>query len=137
MFFREKGAGGAKRLPLLPLRELVVFPHAAVSFVVGRERSIAALNEAMRGDKHIFLVMQREATTRDPAAEDLHTVGTLATVVQVMRHRALCVTGVVDSKVSLPAHVHHAVMQANPGPRGGTVYPPRPRRRSTNIESKT
>ncbi len=85
MFFREKGAGGAKRLPLLPLRELVVFPHAAVSFVVGRERSIAALNEAMRGDKHIFLVMQREATTRDPAAEDLHTVGTLATVVQVMR----------------------------------------------------
>lgn len=85
MFFREKGADGTKRLPLLPLRELVVFPHAAVSFVVGRERSISALNEAMRGDKHIFLVMQREATTRDPAAEDLHTVGTLATVVQVMR----------------------------------------------------
>jgi ATP-dependent Lon protease len=85
MFFREKGADGTKRLPLLPLRELVVFPHAAVSFVVGRERSISSLNEAMRGDKHIFLVMQREATTRDPAAEDLHTVGTLATVVQVMR----------------------------------------------------
>ena len=85
MFFREKGASGAKRLPLLPLRELVVFPHAAVSFIVGRERSIAALNEAMRSDKLIFLVTQREATTRDPAPSELHDVGTLATVVQVMR----------------------------------------------------
>jgi ATP-dependent Lon protease len=85
MFFREKGAAGAKRLPLLPLRELVVFPHAAVSFIVGRERSIAALNEAMRGDKLIFLVTQREANTREPVAEELHTVGTLATVAQVMR----------------------------------------------------
>jgi len=74
-----------KRLPLLPLRELVVFPYAAVSFIVGRERSIAALNEAMRGDKQIFLVTQREATTREPAPEDLHVVGTVATVAQVMR----------------------------------------------------
>ena len=85
MFFHDKGAGGGKRLPLLPLRELVVFPHAAVSFIVGRERSIAALNEAMRGERLIFLVTQREATTRDPAAGELHSVGTVANVVQVMR----------------------------------------------------
>ena len=88
MFFRERGAGGAqapRRLPLLPLRELVVFPHAAVSFIVGRERSIAALNEAMRTEKEVFLVTQREATTRDPAPEELHPVGTVATVVQVLR----------------------------------------------------
>ncbi len=87
MFFREKGGAGeqARRLPLLPLRELVVFPFAAVSFIVGRERSIAALNEAMRGDKEIFLVTQREATTRDPMPDELHVVGTLATVAQVLR----------------------------------------------------
>ncbi|MSQ03566.1 MAG: endopeptidase La [Myxococcales bacterium] len=85
MFLRGKGNSGSRTIPLLPLRELVVFPHAAVSFVVGRERSIAALNEAMRGDKEIFLVTQREATTRDPTPEELHTVGTIATVVQVMR----------------------------------------------------
>ncbi len=86
MLFRDKGGPERpRRLPLLPLRELVVFPYAAVSFIVGRERSIAALNEAMRGEKEIFLVTQREATTRDPTPEELHIVGTIATVVQVLR----------------------------------------------------
>ena len=86
MFFKDRPAGDPPRaLPLLPLRELVVFPLAPVSFNVGRERSIAALNEAMRADKKIFLVTQRDATTRDPAPEEVHTVGTIATVIQVMR----------------------------------------------------
>ncbi len=89
MFFRERRPesppGGVERLPLLPLRELVVFPHSAVSFIVGRERSIAALNEALRGDKKIFLAAQREAGTPEPGAQDVHTVGTIASVVQVMR----------------------------------------------------
>ena len=94
MFFRERrnagspGAaapGGTRKLPLLPLRELVVFPHSAVSFIVGREKSIAALNEAVRVDKEIFLTAQREALTSDPGPDDVHLIGTIATVVQVMR----------------------------------------------------
>ena len=88
MFFKERRAGGGtgvKKLPLLPLRELVVFPHSAVSFIVGREKSIAALNEAVRGDKEIFLAAQRDAGTTDPVPEEVHAIGTIATVVQVMR----------------------------------------------------
>lgn len=88
MFFRERKPGspaGLRRLPLLPLRELVVFPHSAVSFIVGREKSIAALNEAMRSEKEIFLATQRESSTRDPEPDQVHTIGTIATVVQIMR----------------------------------------------------
>jgi ATP-dependent Lon protease len=90
VFFREKKppsapTGNVRELPLLPLRELVVFPHSAVSFIVGRERSIAALNEAVRTEKEIFLTAQREPNTPEPGADDVHIVGTLATVVQVLR----------------------------------------------------
>jgi ATP-dependent Lon protease len=86
MFFREKKLGGTSAtLPLLPLRELVVFPYAAVSFIVGREKSIAALNEAMKGDKEILLATQREPATRDPGPDEVHAVGTIAVIVQVMR----------------------------------------------------
>ena len=101
MFFRERrpsGSSPARLLPLLPLRELVVFPHAAVSFIVGRERSIAALNEAMRGDKEIFLATQREATTRDPTPDEVHDVGTIASVVQVMRLPDSTVKVLVDGQ---------------------------------------
>ncbi len=86
MFFRERRGGGTvKKLPLLPLRELVVFPHSAVSFIVGRDKSVAALNEAARGDKEIVLVAQRDANAVDPAPDQLHGVGTVAHVVQVVR----------------------------------------------------
>jgi ATP-dependent Lon protease len=101
MFFREKkagGTGGTKRLALLPLRELVVFPHSAVSFIVGREKSIAALNEAMRGDKEIFLAAQREAATRDPEPADVHAVGTIAVVVQIMKLPDSTVKVLVDGR---------------------------------------
>jgi len=89
MFFREKKPGSpttsGRRLPLLPLRELVVFPHSAVSFIVGREKSIAALNEAVKVDKEIFLVTQREPGAAEPSESDVYGVGTIATVHQVMR----------------------------------------------------
>jgi len=99
MFFRERRPSNPnreRRLPLLPLRELVVFPHAAVSFIVGRERSIAALNEAMKGDKEIFLATQREAGTREPTPSEVHEVGTVASVVQVMRLPDATVKVLVD-----------------------------------------
>ena len=88
MFFKERRSpvSGVRRLPLLPLRELVVFPHAAVPFMVGRARSVTALTEANASlDKEIFLVAQREALASEPGVADVHTVGTIATVVQVIR----------------------------------------------------
>ena len=77
---------GVRKLPLLPLRELVVFPHSIVPFMVGRARSVAALNEANAAEgKEVFLVAQRNAFAAEPAAEDLYTVGTIAHVVQVVK----------------------------------------------------
>ncbi len=72
-------------VPLLPLRDIIVFPHMVVPLFVGREKSIAALEEAMNRDKQIFLAAQRKAKTNEPAVEDIYTTGTLATIIQLLR----------------------------------------------------
>jgi ATP-dependent Lon protease len=80
------GAGGAGlRVPLLPLRDIIVFPHMVVPLFVGRQKSIKALEEAMNKQKYILLAAQREAKTNDPAEDDIYRVGTLGTVVQLLR----------------------------------------------------
>ncbi|MEM7694335.1 MAG: endopeptidase La [Pseudomonadota bacterium] len=71
--------------PVLPLRDIVVFPHMVVPLFVGREKSIRALEEVMRADKQILLVTQREATDDDPSPEGLFDIGTLATVLQLLK----------------------------------------------------
>ena len=71
-------------LPVLPLRGLMVFPHTVLHFDVGRPKSVAALEKAMMEDQKIFLVAQMDADVEDPALEDLYTVGTVASVKQVM-----------------------------------------------------
>ena len=76
--------GTSKRVvPLLPLRDIVIFPHMIVPLFVGREKSIAALEEAMRHDKDILLVAQKQAKVNDPTRDDIFTVGTLGTIVQL------------------------------------------------------
>src|SRR5881296_3492197 len=77
--------GGGLRVPLLPLRDIIVFPHMVVPLFVGRQRSIRALEEAMNKQKQILLAAQREAKTNDPAEEDIYRVGTLGIVVQLLR----------------------------------------------------
>jgi len=72
-------------LPLLPLRDMVVFPGMVVPLFVGRERSIAALEAAMAGDKEILLVAQRRAKINDPQPGDLYRIGTLGSVIQLLR----------------------------------------------------
>ncbi len=72
-------------VPLLPLRDVVVYPHMVIPLFVGRERSMRALEAAMLDDKQILLVAQRSAEIDDPGAEDLHSVGTLATVLQLLK----------------------------------------------------
>ena len=72
-------------LPVLPLRDVVVFPHMVIPLFVGREKSIHALDLAVEGDKRILLVAQKSPETDDPTAADLHTVGTLAQVLQLLK----------------------------------------------------
>ncbi|MFV8571263.1 endopeptidase La [Marinobacter sp. SBS5] len=71
--------------PLLPLRDVVVFPHMVVPLFVGREKSIQALEAAMEGSKEILLVAQKDAATDEPGAADVFEMGTLATVLQMLR----------------------------------------------------
>jgi len=73
------------RLPLLPLRDVVVYPHSTTPLFVGRDKSIAALNEAMSKDKKILVVTQKIATEDDPQANALHIYGTLSNIIQTLK----------------------------------------------------
>src|SRR6185295_14850785 len=86
--FKGKAAAGGvvtRELPLLPLRDLVVFPHMVVPLIVGREKSRAALAAAFEGDKEIFLAAQPVGKTPDPEPDDIYEVGTVATIIQMLR----------------------------------------------------
>ncbi|MCP4680488.1 MAG: endopeptidase La [Deltaproteobacteria bacterium] len=72
-------------VPLLPLRDIIIFPHMVVPLFVGREKSIAALEEAMRHEKDILLVSQKQAKTNEPTVKDIYAVGTLGTIVQLLK----------------------------------------------------
>ena len=72
-------------LPLLPLRDVVVFPHMVIPLFVGRPKSIKALDAAMESGKHILLVAQKQAAKDDPGAEDLYEIGSVATVLQMLK----------------------------------------------------
>jgi ATP-dependent Lon protease len=71
--------------PVLPLRDIVVFPHMIVPLFVGREKSIRALEEVMRDDKQILLVAQKNAGQDDPGTEDIYRVGTVSSVLQLLK----------------------------------------------------
>ena len=72
-------------IPLLPLRDVVIFPHMVAPLFVGREKSIRALEEAMKTDKKILLSAQKDAKTNDPGPEDIYSIGTVGTIVQMLR----------------------------------------------------
>src|SRR6266404_2045321 len=71
--------------PVLPLRDIVVFPGMIVPLFVGREKSVKALEEVMKDDKQILLIAQKNASQDDPTAEDIYTIGTLGTVLQLLK----------------------------------------------------
>ncbi|MDL1870918.1 endopeptidase La [Deltaproteobacteria bacterium PRO3] len=81
----NKVGSGTKVVPLLPLRDIIVFPYMVVPLFVGREKSINALEEAMNAEKDILLAAQINAKTNDPKAEDIYKVGTLGTIIQLLR----------------------------------------------------
>src|ERR1700748_512151 len=74
-----------KVLPVLPLRDIVVFPHMTVPLFVGREKSVRALEEVMRGDKQILLATQRDRDMDDPTPKDIFDVGVIASVLQLLK----------------------------------------------------
>src|SRR5947199_9651741 len=71
--------------PVLPLRDIVVFPGMIVPLFVGREKSVKALEEVMKDDKQILLIAQKNASQDDPGPDDIYTIGTLGTVLQLLK----------------------------------------------------
>src|ERR1700722_1487784 len=71
--------------PVLPLRDIVVFPHMIVPLFVGREKSVRALEDVMKDDKQILLVTQKNAAQDDPTPADIYSVGTIGTVLQLLK----------------------------------------------------
>ena len=74
-----------ENVPVLPLRDVVVYPHMVIPLFVGREKSIQALDVAMRTDKRIMLVAQKQADVDDPKADDLYRIATVATILQLLK----------------------------------------------------
>jgi ATP-dependent Lon protease len=74
-----------RALPMMPVRDVVIFPHMMTPFVVGRESSIRALEDALAGDKKIFLAAQHDASVDDPKPNEIYTVGTISNIIQSLK----------------------------------------------------
>ena len=81
----ETGKGEPLVLPVLPLRDIVVFPHMIVPLFVGREKSVRALENVMQDDKQILLVAQKNAADDNPSSDEIYEVGTVGTVLQLLK----------------------------------------------------
>ncbi len=81
----DKKSGGSFKLPLLPLRDVIVFPHMVIPLFVGREKSIRAIEESSKNNQDLFLVTQKDASILNPDREDIYDVGTVATIIQLLR----------------------------------------------------
>ena len=136
MFGKDRRGTPARLIPLLPLRDIIVFPYMVVPLFVGRQKSIAALEEAMQNDREILLSAQKKAKTNDPSPEDIFKVGTVGTIIQLLRlpdgtikvlvegkYRAridrfvphaeyfLCETGEIEERATTTAEVEALVRQ--------------------------
>jgi len=80
-----KSNESSSRYPLLPLRDVIIFPHMVVPLFVGREKSIAALEEAAKNNNELFLVTQKDASVLNPDREDIYNVGTVVNIIQMLR----------------------------------------------------
>ncbi len=85
LFKNDEDKPRSRKVPLLPLRDIIVFPHMVVPLFVGREKSINALEDAMTHDKEILLSAQKKAKTNEPTPEDIFAVGTLGVIIQLLR----------------------------------------------------
>src|SRR5882672_3311898 len=83
--FANKEKADAKKMPMLPIRDVVIFPYMMTPFVVGRDSSVRALEEALAGDKKIFLATQHDATIDEPKPNEIYQVGTIVNIVQSLK----------------------------------------------------
>jgi ATP-dependent Lon protease len=81
----SSASGTYQEVPVLPLRDVVVYPHMVIPLFVGRDKSIRALDAAMSSDKQILLIAQKSADVDDPGVKDLHEIGTLANILQLLK----------------------------------------------------
>src|SRR6266436_2251177 len=99
----SKEKSDTKRLPMMPIRDVVIFPFMMTPFVVGRESSVRALEEAMAGDKKIFLASQHDASIDEPKPNEIYNVGTVVNIVQRLKltdgNIKVLVEGVEGAKV--------------------------------------
>jgi len=82
---KEVLSGGTQKLPMMPIRDMVIFPYMMTPFVVGRESSVRALEEALSGDRKIFLATQHDASVDEPTADDIYATGTIGNIVQSVK----------------------------------------------------
>src|SRR6266446_10540857 len=81
----SKEKSDTRRLPMMPIRDVVIFPHMMTPFVVGRESSVRALEEALAGDRKIFLATQHDASVDEPKPHEIYQVGTVVNIVQSLK----------------------------------------------------
>jgi ATP-dependent Lon protease len=125
----SKEKSDTKRLPMMPIRDVVIFPYMMTPFVVGRESSVRALEEAMAGDKKIFLATQHDASIDEPKPNEIYNIGTIVNIVQSLKlpdgNIKVLVEGVERAKVVsvsdeegfFRATVRTASYKVEPGPQ--------------------
>src|SRR6516165_1713143 len=125
----SKEKSDTRRLPMMPIRDVVIFPHMMTPFVVGRESSVRALEEALGGDRKIFLATQHDASIDEPRPDEIFSVGTVANIVQSLKQSdgniKVLVEGVERGKILsvneeegyFRATVKTAAYRVEPGPQ--------------------
>lgn len=96
--FSDQMPADIKRYPMVPIRDVVIFPYTKVAFKIGRPSSVRALEEAMTGDRDIFLATQHDATIDEPSADQIYTVGTLGRILQAQRQENGQIKVVVEGR---------------------------------------
>src|SRR3978361_1476888 len=81
----SKEKSDTRRLPMMPIRDVVIFPRMMTPFVVGRESSVRALEEALAGDRKIFLATPHDASVGEPGPDEMYSVGTVVNIVQSVK----------------------------------------------------
>src|ERR1700758_5490883 len=125
----SKEKSDSRKLPMMPIREVVIFPHMMTPFLVGRESSVRALEEALAGDRKIFLATQHDASIDEPRPDEIFSVGTVANIVQSLKQAdgniKVLVEGVERGKILsvneeegfFRATVKTAAYRVEPGPQ--------------------
>lgn len=98
----------SKKFPLLPLRDVIIFPHMVVPLFVGREKSIAALEEASKNENELFLVTQKDASILNPEESDVYEVGTVVSIIQMLRLPDNTVKVLIEGKYRARIDQFHA-----------------------------